>query len=107
MPKRWRRIKAPENLRIVDVISCRPRWKIINILAKGPKTTAEIQRKLMDEGFLIPKSTIYYHLTVLRESGVVEVKEYRESGQGAPEKVWDLKASKIIIDLRNGTFHVS
>ncbi|MDP0919955.1 hypothetical protein Q6272_33500, partial [Klebsiella pneumoniae] len=43
---------------------------------------------------------LYYHLSALKEAGIVEVASYREvKGGGTPEKVWRLKTRKIVIDL--------
>lgn len=42
---------------------------------------------------------LYYHLSALREAGIVEVAGYRESGGGIPEKVWRLRTRRIVIDL--------
>jgi DNA-binding transcriptional ArsR family regulator len=40
-----------------------------------------------------------YHLSALKQAGIVEVASYREVKGGTPEKVWKLKTRRIIIDL--------
>jgi len=47
----------------------------------------------------ISKSGLYYHLSEMEKSGIIELAEYREVGGGAPEKVWKLKTKEIKINL--------
>ena len=47
----------------------------------------------------LSSSGLYYHLSELKNAGIIEVVEYREKGGGAPEKIWRLKKKKITIDL--------
>lgn len=47
----------------------------------------------------LSSSGLYYHLSELKNAGMIEVVEYREEGGGAPEKIWRLKKKKITIDL--------
>ena len=42
---------------------------------------------------------LYYHLSALREAGIIEVAGYREGTGGIPEKVWRLRTRRIVIDL--------
>jgi DNA-binding transcriptional ArsR family regulator len=50
-------------------------------------------------GESISRSGLYYHLSELEDSGIIELAEYREVGGGAPEKVWRLKTREIRINL--------
>nr|WP_273272363.1 hypothetical protein [Methanothrix sp.] len=42
---------------------------------------------------------LYYHLSALKQAGIVELASYREVKGGTPEKVWKLKTRRIVIDL--------
>jgi len=50
-------------------------------------------------GERLARSSLYYHLSELEESGIIEMARYREEGGGAPEKVWKLKTREIKINL--------
>lgn len=67
----------------------------------GSKTvkTGEIREGLEERGYDLTRSGLYYHLSELRDSGLIEVSEYVEEGKGAPEKVWKLAREKIEIKL--------
>ena len=54
---------------------------------------------MIRRGENLTKSGLYYHLSELKDAGIIEVAEYIEEGGGAPEKVWKLKTKKIVIDL--------
>ena len=78
---------------------------IIQILSKGDFSSGEIYDILRSEyGLDIPRSLLYYHLDALENIGIIELKEYRESGKGgAPEKVWKLKVKRVVLDLSKGS----
>lgn len=80
-------------------LHCPKRWKIIDFIGNGKKTTTEIQEYLLQENENIKGSNLYFHLSELKKSGILEVSNYLEKGGGAPEKVWKLKKTKIIINL--------
>ena len=80
-------------------LHCPTRWKIIDFIADGEKTTTEIQKHLLQQGEKVRGSNLYFHLSELKKGGILEVSNYLEKGGGAPEKVWKLKKTKIIIPL--------
>jgi len=41
---------------------------------------------------------LYYHLSALKQAGIVEVASFREVKGGTPEKVWRLKTRRIIME---------
>jgi len=83
----------------IRALHCPTRWKIIEILADGAKGTGEISRELKKDSEDVSKPSLYYHLSELEEVGIIGVSNYREVGGGAPEKIWKLKTSQVIIDL--------
>lgn len=84
---------------LVKALHCPTRWDIIEIIGTGTAKTKEIRKGLEGEGYEITKSGLYYHLSELRDAGLIEVSEYLEEGRGAPEKVWKLTRKKIEVDL--------
>lgn len=80
-------------------LHCPIRWDIIAIIGHGSKGTNEIYDELIKRGENLARSSLYYHLSELRNGGIIEVSGYREEGGGAPEKLWRLKTTKIEIDL--------
>lgn len=82
-------------------LHCPTRWEIIDIIGKGTAMTGEIRESLEDRGYDLAQSGLYYHLSELRDAGLIEVAEYVEEGKGAPEKSWKLTREKIEIDLVN------
>ena len=86
----------------IKFVLTEPRWTILKIIGDGEKATNEIYSELQNRGILIPKSTLYYHLSNLEDSGIIELAGYREEGGGAPEKVWRLKVKRIGIDILSG-----
>lgn len=79
-----------------------PRRSIINILGDNVKSTNEIYEELRKKGLSISRSVLYYHLSSLRELGIIEMTGYREGNGGAPEKLWRLKVKRIGINLITG-----
>ena len=75
------------------------RWAIIECIGEGARSTGEIYAHLVSSGETISKSGLYYHLSELKNAGIIEVARYVEEGGGAPEKVWRLRTRRIAIDL--------
>ncbi len=101
--RRCKRIPFRDMIMPLKATACGPRWAIINALSSGELSTNEIAEKLEEIfGRPFPRSTLYYHLSVLREIGIIDLASYRERGPGAPEKIWRLKAKKIVINLLDG-----
>jgi len=80
-------------------LHCMTRWNIIRAIGEGEKGTGEILKELGRMGETLAKSSIYYHLSELENTGIIEQSGYREEGGGAPEKLWRLKTREIKIDL--------
>ena len=94
-----KREKLQEILKIFRALHCPIRWIIIKSLTSGELTTNEIFSSLKNIGEDISKSALYYHLSELRDAGIIELAKYREVGKGAPEKVWKLKIKGIKINF--------
>ncbi|MFO7792093.1 MAG: helix-turn-helix domain-containing protein [Candidatus Saliniplasma sp.] len=84
---------------LAKALHCPTRWDIIDIIGTGTAKTKEIKKGLKERGYDITQSGLYYHLSELREASLIEVEEFLEEGQGAPEKVWKLSKKKIGIEL--------
>ncbi|MDM7934987.1 MAG: winged helix-turn-helix domain-containing protein [Methanothrix sp.] len=84
--------------RYIRALHCPTRWAIIRFIGKGERSTREIYEQLGLDDEMSPAG-LYYHLSALKQAGIVEVASYRESGGGIPEKVWRLKVHRIVIDL--------
>ena len=84
---------------LAKALHCPTRWDIIDIIGAGTAKTKEIRKGLKDKGYDLAQSGLYYHLSELRDAGLIEVSDYVEEGKGAPEKVWKLTREKIKIDL--------
>ncbi len=76
-----------------------PRWDIIEIIGAGELKTGEIREEMEERGYELTQAGLYYHLSELKDAGIIEVSGYFEEGMGAPEKKWTLKRRKIEIDL--------
>lgn len=83
----------------VNALHCPTRWTIIRYIGEGKKSTKEIYDFLLKNNENITSSGLYYHLSELKNAGIIEVANYKEEGGGAPEKVWKLKRKKIEINL--------
>lgn len=83
--------------RITKALHCPTRWMIIECL-KEPKSTKEILDCLLARNERINLTALYYHLSELKNAGIIEIAGYKE-GQGAPQKIWRLKIKKIEIPL--------
>ncbi|MFQ6075560.1 MAG: ArsR family transcriptional regulator [Candidatus Bathyarchaeia archaeon] len=93
-PKRFRKFQ-----KYLRALHCPTRWTIIRLLGEDTRGTGEIFEGLKEAGESLSKSGLYYHLSELEDSGIIELAGYREEGGGAPEKVWRLKTREIKIDL--------
>ncbi|MDH7597156.1 MAG: helix-turn-helix domain-containing protein [Methanothrix sp.] len=88
--------------RYIRAMHCPTRWAIIRCIGEGERSTKEIYKELSSYGE-ISMPGLYYHLSALREAGIIEAAGYRESGGGIPEKVWRLRTRRIVIDLLDET----
>ena len=79
-----------------------PRWSIIKSVGNSIKGTNEIYEDLHKMGIMIPRTTLYYHISLLEKEGIMEMTGYREVGGGAPEKLWRLKVRRICVDTITG-----
>ena len=86
-------------MKYIRVLHCPTRWMIIQFIGEGKKSTKEIYNYLVKNGENLTSSGLYYHLSELKNAGIIEVMEYKEEGGGAPEKIWELKKKAIVIDL--------
>ncbi|MCD6469090.1 MAG: winged helix-turn-helix transcriptional regulator [Thermoplasmata archaeon] len=93
-PPKWLQLRN-----FVRALRFPTRWLIIKYIGDGSRSTKEIHDYLAKRGERLTKSGLYYHLSELKNAGIIEVAEYVEEGGGAPEKVWKLKTKKIVIDL--------
>jgi len=91
--------KARRFQRYFRALHCPSRWSIIRIIGEGEKGTGEILEGLKEAGETLSRSSLYYHLSELKEAGIIEMASYKEEGGGAPEKIWRLKTKEIRINL--------
>jgi len=75
------------------------RWTMIVFIGDGARSTTEIYDHLTEMGEKLTKPGFYYHISELKNAGIIEVAGYKEEGGGAPEKVWKLKTRRIVFDL--------
>lgn len=94
VPPNWLRLRN-----FVRALRFPTRWLIIRYIGNGSRSTREIYEYLIKKGEQLTKSGLYYHLSELKNAGIIEVAGYIEEGGGAPEKVWRLKTKKIVINL--------
>ncbi|MFP4005592.1 MAG: ArsR/SmtB family transcription factor [Candidatus Hadarchaeia archaeon] len=85
---------------LARALHCPTRWDIIDIIGSAELKTKDIAKKMKEKGYEISKPGLYYHLSELKDAGIIEVSGYVEEGRGAPEKKWVLSKKKIEIDLR-------
>ncbi len=82
----------------IRALHCPTRWNIILCIGSDERSTKEIYEQLRLGEEMSPAG-LYYHLSALKQAGIVEVASYREVKGGTPEKVWKLKTRRIVIDL--------
>lgn len=94
IPKRMKSIR-----KYIHALHCPTRWAIIDCIGTGEKSSKEIyeELKLGEAGMTL--AGLYYHLSALKDAGIIELASYREVKGGTPEKVWKLKTRRIVIDL--------
>ncbi|MFQ3295297.1 MAG: DNA-binding transcriptional ArsR family regulator [Halobacteriales archaeon] len=80
-------------------LHCPTRWDIVDVIGEGTVTTDQIRSELEAMGYEFSRSGLYYHLSELRDAGIIEVAGYLEEGRGAPTKEWALRTKRIEIDL--------
>ncbi len=85
--------------RIARALRFRVRWDIIQYIGDGEKSSEEIYNYLLQKGEKLTKSGFYYHLSELKNAGIIEISGYHERGGGAPEKIWRVKTKQIVINL--------
>lgn len=83
----------------IKVLSCPCRWKIIDIIKDKEKSTKDIYKALKLKGENFTMQGLYYHLAELKSADIIDVHEYDDTGQGAPEKIWKLRTKQIKINL--------
>ena len=93
-PPKWHKLRN-----LVRVLRFPTRWLIIEYIGHGSRSTKEIYDFLIKRGERITRSGLYYHLSELKNAGIIEVAGYIDEGGGAPEKVWKLKTKRIVIDM--------
>lgn len=94
----------------IQALHCPTRWTIIRFIGEGKKSTKDIFDFMVEKGEKLTSSGLYYHLSELKNAGIIEVAEYKEEGGGAPEKIWKLKTKKIeinLLDKKGGTYNGS
>ena len=74
---------------------------IIRVIGDEERGSGEILDGLKAAGESLARSSLYYHLSELEKTGIIEQSGYREEGGGAPEKLWKLVTREIKIDLLN------
>ena len=112
-------IDISEIANYVKVLHCGIRWKIIEILQEGSKSSDEIFKILkesnpsadknpeqcqgqckQDSYENLKKHSLYYHLRELESVGIIELDTYKPSEENrAPEKVWKLNLDKLVINF--------
>jgi DNA-binding transcriptional ArsR family regulator len=99
----WASIPVIEQLYdLLALAQSEPRHSIIEALLEGEKSTNELYQYLESKGYSLPRTTLYYHLSELESAGIIEHAGYKETGGGAPEKVWKLRTRVICIDIPTG-----
>ena len=84
---------------ILRAATLEPRRSIVEILSSGDRRTSEIIEELSRRGIYLPRTTLYYHLSILEGAGIISMIGYQEVGGGAPEKIWHLNAKYVKIGL--------
>jgi DNA-binding transcriptional ArsR family regulator len=96
-----KRGKARRFQRYFRALHCPTRWAIIRVIGDEERGSGEILDGLKAAGESLARSSLYYHLSELEKTGIIEQSGYREEGGGAPEKLWKLVTREIKIDLLN------
>ena len=97
-----REISIKEIAPFIKALHCPTRWKIIELLQGGSKTSEEIFEFLSKEKKNLKKPALYYHLRELESVEIIALEEYKPSDQHrAPQKVWKLNVNKLSINLED------
>lgn len=84
----------------IRALHCPTRWKIIEFLETGSKSSDEIHEYLMRSDMKLKKPALYYHLRELEAVEIIILEEYIPSDQKrAPKKVWKLNLEQLNIKL--------
>ena len=84
----------------IRALHCPTRWKIIESLQKGSKSSDEIYTFLNKKGIKLQKPAFYYHLRELEAAELIELDEFKPSEKKrSPIKVWKIKIKKLLIKL--------
>jgi len=94
LPERMKSIR-----KCIQALHCPTRWDIIDCIGTGQRSSKEIYEELTLAEAGMTLAGLYYHLSALRNAGIIEIASYREVKGGIPEKVWKLKTTRIVIDL--------
>jgi ArsR family transcriptional regulator len=87
---------------ILDVMGCRTRREIINLLREEPQFVSEISKKLG-----IGQKAIIEHLKAMEAIGILE-SSFRKIIRGRPRKYYDLPNDfKINITITKNTFNIN
>ena len=97
--KEEREARIQRLISIARALHCPTRWQIIDIIGTKEKRTEEILEALWKRGHRLTRPGLYYHLSELKEAGIIEVAEFIEEGRGAPRKTWKIVMNRIEIDL--------
>jgi|GEM_PF-6284098 len=93
------RLRLEESQKALEALECEPRRSILALLADGPLASGDIYRGLLSMGTQTKeKSTFYYHLSKLREAGLIRVRNTLE-GAGKPERVWELACNGVCFEF--------
>ena len=88
IPEEIRSIESA--IKLYEVCSNRNRCSILYLLSKCPDN--KMQAEMISNRMGISHRTALYHLDVLEDLGLVEVKEFRKRGDKTLRSVWGLKA---------------
>ncbi len=84
----------------IKALHCPTRWKIIELLQTGSKSSENIYKILLKENKNLKKPTLYYHLRELESVAIIELDEYKPSdSKRAPEKIWKLSMKGLNISF--------
>ncbi len=84
----------------IKALHCPTRWKIIEFLETGSKSSDEINDYLIQNDMELKKPALYYHLRELEAVGIIKLEEYIPSDKNrAPKKIWKLNIKQLNIKL--------
>ncbi|MFX1450866.1 MAG: ArsR family transcriptional regulator [Promethearchaeota archaeon] len=84
----------------IKALHCPTRWKIIEFLETGSKSSDEINEYLIQNDLKLNMPALYYHLRELEAVEIIKLEEYIPSDQNrAPKKIWKLNLKQLNIKL--------